>query len=130
LKDEARTAAPAVSLAAVRERCPEKIPTGALYANLIARGLQHGANFRGLVELWRGDKQAMGRVVLPVGLSGDLGDYAAHPALVDACLHVLGAAFLDADGADTVLLPKAIQQVRFFDALRGNCIPTPRLSGR
>ena len=65
------------------------VPTPSFYQFLDAHGLSYGPAFRGIVNLWRGDDEALARVTLPNGLATD--DYLLHPAFLDACLHLYSA---------------------------------------
>lgn len=79
------------SLSTVRARCPHFITGEGLYAQLEQDGLSYGNDFRGIVYVWFGEAEALGRIESP--LAGEqLSAYAAHPALLDSCLQVLSAA--------------------------------------
>ena len=54
------------------------------------QGLEYGAGFRGLKQLWRDGDEALGVVELREALRREAGAYHLHPACWDACLHVLG----------------------------------------
>ena len=74
------------------ERCAEPLPAAPFYERLTAIGLDYGPTFRGVRELWSGEDEAVGLVEIDPGSRP--ADYKAHPALLDACLHVFGAAIL------------------------------------
>ncbi|MDC3985913.1 type I polyketide synthase [Polyangium jinanense] len=83
-----RAEAPArLDLEALRARLEVDAPIATFYAELAARGVQYGPAFQGLVELWRGEDEALGRVLLPEA-AGSPAAYRLHPALLDACLQV------------------------------------------
>ena len=75
----------------VRSRCPEHIDGTAYYERLAAHGLEFGTGFRGVTDVWRRDGEALGRVALPPALLAESTRFGIHPALLDACFHVLGA---------------------------------------
>ena len=56
---------------------------------LRALGNQWGPDFQGLDEVWRRGGEAVARIRLAAGLAGRTGAYRFHPALSDACGHVL-----------------------------------------
>jgi acyl transferase domain-containing protein/acyl carrier protein len=92
--------------AAARERCREAVPVSEFYQRLAGIGLDYGATFRGVRELWRGDDESLGLVEMEGGQLADAATYQAHPALLDACLHVFGAAVASDDSAaDDVYVP-------------------------
>src|SRR5918992_160826 len=82
---------PPFELEAFRSRAEEKIPGEVLYEALGELGLEYGPAFRAVTRVWRSEGEALGRLDLPGGL-GDLDGYRLHPALLDACLHVVAPA--------------------------------------
>ncbi|WP_453844970.1 acyltransferase domain-containing protein [Streptomyces thermogriseus] len=82
----------------------EQVELDGFYEAFAARGLDYGPAFQGLVELWRKDNTAYGRVRLPEGLTTD--GFGIHPALLDAALHTLVSVQEDENTLDgNVLLP-------------------------
>ncbi|HEV2129862.1 MAG TPA: polyketide synthase dehydratase domain-containing protein, partial [Longimicrobiaceae bacterium] len=92
--------ADAASLDEVRARCTEEFRVADLYERLAELGVDYGASFRGLREVWRRDGEALARVALPDETAREAGDYQLHPALLDACVQLLGAAVPGASAAD------------------------------
>jgi acyl transferase domain-containing protein len=92
---------PAPDLNEVHDRCPREIPPAAYYERLRAEGLEYGSRFRGIESLRVGDGEVIGRVRLPEAVAGDADRYGMHPALLDACLQLIGAAFAGNDLAAT-----------------------------
>ncbi len=78
-------------LGPARERCDETISGRQFYASLVARGNTWGPAFQGLSEVRRRDGEAVSEVRVPDSLRADLDRYFAHPAVSDACGHVLTA---------------------------------------
>jgi myxalamid-type polyketide synthase MxaC len=78
-------------LGAFRDRAEEELPGEDLYAVMRDFGLEYGEPFRAVTRVWRSPGEALGRLDLPEGL-GDTGAYRLHPALLDACLHVVAPA--------------------------------------
>jgi acyl transferase domain-containing protein/protein-L-isoaspartate O-methyltransferase/acyl carrier protein len=91
------------ALGAVQERCSERIDAGAYYARLAQLGLEFGPAFQGLTQIWRRDGEALGMIELPATLEADAARYNFHPALLDACFHLLGAP-LPADAGSALLV--------------------------
>ena len=73
------------------------------------QGLEYGAGFRGLKQLWRDGDEALGVVELPEALRREAGSYHLHPACWDACLHVLGGD--EAAEGDSVYVPVCVAAV-------------------
>ena len=98
--------APAVqSPAELAARCGVALPVEGHYEALRLRGLDFGPAFAGVEVLLRGDGEALGRVGLPDIAAQDARAYQIHPALLDACLQVVGALLPDGEGATDTYLP-------------------------
>jgi len=88
------------TVAAIRARCADEHSGAEFYDRLTQRGVQLGPGFQGVRRLWRRDGEALGEVELADHLAGDAAAYRMHPALLDACLHVLIAAVPMPDSGD------------------------------
>jgi acyl transferase domain-containing protein/NAD(P)-dependent dehydrogenase (short-subunit alcohol dehydrogenase family)/phospholipid N-methyltransferase len=90
-----RPAAPppelAESPAEIQARCPETISGEAHYQRLAESGLAFGESLKGVVQLWRRDGEALGRIQPTAAVAAE-GGYLLHPALLDAHLQTLAAA--------------------------------------
>jgi len=75
----------------VQARCPEKISGEAFYRQLAEKGNQWGPCFQGVDQLWRGVDEAVSLVRVPAQLEAGIDAYQFHPAVADACGHVLVA---------------------------------------
>jgi len=73
-------------------RCPVETSAKEFYDSLIELGLNFGDRFRGIARIWRGQNEALGELRLPESIGQEAGTYRIHPALLDACFHLLGAA--------------------------------------
>jgi myxalamid-type polyketide synthase MxaB len=101
--------------AAARERCREAVSVGEFYQRLAGIGLGYGETFRGVRELWRGEDESLGLVELDEARLADVTTYRAHPALLDACLHVFGAAVAsDGPAADDVYVPVGLRRFQLL----------------
>ena len=99
-----------LELPALRARMHDSQPPSQLYASMRAMGLELGPAFQGVRALWRGKGEALSRVELTEA-SGSTAGYLFHPALLDACLHVMVASFQDA-GEDTPWVPVEVERVQ------------------
>ena len=61
------------------------------YTRLFDHGARYGMAFQGIRELARVGKELLARVELPVDVARDARRMQIHPALLDACLQVVGA---------------------------------------
>nr|WP_157527081.1 type I polyketide synthase [Kibdelosporangium sp. MJ126-NF4]CEL12898.1 Malonyl CoA-acyl carrier protein transacylase [Kibdelosporangium sp. MJ126-NF4]CTQ98582.1 Malonyl CoA-acyl carrier protein transacylase (EC 2.3.1.39) [Kibdelosporangium sp. MJ126-NF4] len=86
----------------IRGRCAERLSGKDFYRRLAAGGNDWLPRFQGIAELWRGDGEALARVVCPDSLTSQLADFHFHPALFDACGQAL-TALTDRPGQTFVL---------------------------
>ena len=105
----------------LRARLTEHIPHGETYATMERTGLMYGPSFRGLIESWRAPKEAFGRVRLPDAAGGG-GDYGLHPALLDACFHVMTGAFPEDPDARHTWLPVGVGSMRLHHRPTGEVL--------
>ncbi|HEY4138169.1 MAG TPA: type I polyketide synthase, partial [Casimicrobiaceae bacterium] len=113
--EETRSAAMFGDIAAIRARCTTSIAAEQLYAAVAQRGIVLGERFRGVVELYQGQGEALGKLRAPSEVAAELGRFAVHPALLDAALHVVTAALFDAENLATpgeTYMPIALEQFR------------------
>ncbi|MFB9682485.1 acyltransferase domain-containing protein, partial [Streptosporangium vulgare] len=85
-------------------RGAEPVDVDALYDGLASVGLEYGPVFQGLRAAWRRDGVLYAEVALPA--ERDTTGFRVHPALLDACLHVLAA------DRETAALPFSWRGVR------------------
>ncbi|MCD0451595.1 SDR family NAD(P)-dependent oxidoreductase [Actinocorallia sp. API 0066] len=105
----AETAAVPPSLPAPGRRA-EQVDVRAVYDTLFARGYDYGPAFQGLASATRSG--AAGRTEIHAVVAGPAsGDFALHPALLDAALHPVVAG-LFGDTPDRPLLPFAFEGLR------------------
>ena len=81
-----------------------EMDAGSYYDSLIRLGLEFGERFRGITQIRRGDGEALAETQLPASLANEEGRYLMHPALLDSCFHLLGAALPIEDVQNAYLL--------------------------
>jgi myxalamid-type polyketide synthase MxaB len=64
----------------------------AYYQQLSQQGLNYGVSFQNIKQLWQESDCALGYIELPEDLITQTDNYQLHPALLDACLQIIGAA--------------------------------------
>jgi len=95
---------------------PESIEVTEYYQALHQQGLGYGPYFQGIQALWRGAKGGLGQIQLPQGAEEPT--YVIHPALLDACLQVLGAVTeQQVSQSDDAFLPVAIESFTVYRAV-------------
>ena len=101
-----------VDLAALRARCHTTIDR--IYAEQQFRdqGINYGPDFQALAQLFVGNGEALGHVVLPPTLTATAGDYQLHPVLLDAALCV--ASSLLPEGESDPYLPFGMERMQLY----------------
>jgi polyketide synthase 12 len=101
----------------IRSRCTEEIAGADYYRGLRQSGLEYGPKFQGIERLWRCDGEALGQMRIPAGMESDVEAHQLHPAILDACLQVIGAAVpaeVMAANSGKVFLPVHMDRVRVY----------------
>jgi acyl transferase domain-containing protein len=93
--------------------CEQSIEITAYYQKYKQRGMDYGASFQGIQQLWKGSKQAVGKIKLSPELVEQATDYQLHPALLDAAFQVIGAAMEEID-SDQIYLPVGMKKMRVY----------------
>jgi acyl transferase domain-containing protein/NADPH:quinone reductase-like Zn-dependent oxidoreductase/aryl carrier-like protein len=91
-------------------------PVEPYYDKLDAQGAHYGPAFRGITSIARDGTQVLGRVQLPAGLP--TAGLVLHPALLDACLQLIGLGLPWADdplGSDDICVPVGLAGYRVFE---------------
>jgi acyl carrier protein len=100
-------------VAAVKDQ-PQAMPIGTFYGDLRRVGLEYGAMFANVRDIWFGSPgsgQAIGRVALMPAPDNGAPEPYASAVLLDASLHVFGAALklLDSNGHTGAYVPASMQ---------------------
>jgi myxalamid-type polyketide synthase MxaB len=91
----------------------QEISAETCYWQAQARGLNFGPDFQNIVQVWQGDKEALGHTRLPENLASTAAKYLLHPVLLDACFQVLEAAF-PGKTQTNLYLPTGLVQLTFY----------------
>ena len=112
--------APAASLCDLRAQCPSAVAPPEFYDGFQRRGVQFGDDFHTVLQVWRGEAQAVGEVVLTPASKASISDYRVHPLLLDGCLQVLAAA-LPTDDPAILYLPIGVGSYTVFGDAGAKC---------
>ena len=99
----------------IRRRCPAIVSAPDFYRETHERGLEYGASFQGLTQLWRRDGEAIGQLHLSTDVENEAGAYQVHPAFLDAAFQALAAALPRGDvgqSEGSVFLPVGLDTLR------------------
>ncbi|MEH2207655.1 MAG: SDR family NAD(P)-dependent oxidoreductase [Nostoc sp.] len=84
------------------------------YQQFLQRGVDYGASFRGVKQLWLDSEVVTGEIELPQTCVLETDTYQFHPALLDACFQVLQAKFPQ-DSSKESYVPIAIKRLQVCD---------------
>jgi myxalamid-type polyketide synthase MxaD len=116
----ANAAGVAEDVAAVKHRCGVEETSRDFYREFEARGNHWGPRFQGIARLWRGEREALAELCVPAALEPELDQYRIHPAVLDACLQVLGATVpVEATGNARSFVPVHVDRIVVHGPLRG-----------
>lgn len=106
----------APDLVTLQARCRQQLDSATYYRDLAAQGLEYGPAFQGLTQITYADGIALAQLIAtpPVRMAGEA--YLLHPALLDACFQLLGAAMPRSEVAGRTYLPVAVQRLCFYHA--------------
>jgi acyl transferase domain-containing protein/acyl carrier protein len=108
------------SMARARARCVERVPVADFGRRLADLGLDYGAAFQGVQEVWSGAGEAFGLIEMEAARLPELAAYQAHPTLLEACLGLFWAALpSSAASSGEILVPVGIERVRVIRPLGG-----------
>jgi acyl transferase domain-containing protein/NAD(P)-dependent dehydrogenase (short-subunit alcohol dehydrogenase family)/acyl carrier protein len=104
-----------------RARCTTVVAGETFYRLMCARGNDWGPTFQGTRELYVGVDEACARVEPPASIADDLPRSFFHPAVADACGHVLVAAAEGSalDKRSGALVGRSIEEIRLYRPARG-----------
>lgn len=96
------------------------IEVDAFYETIGAGSLDYGERFRCIRQLWQCRSEILAHLELPPALQEESKRNFIHPALLDACLHVVFAIVHRSDNPRRVYLPYRIDRVQLYSQPVGN----------
>jgi acyl transferase domain-containing protein/acyl carrier protein len=103
------------SIADIQLRCSGKVSGQDYYRQLGDKAIEYGSFFQSVTQLWLDDKSILGELRIPGDLENDFSTWQLHPAVLDGCLQVLGAAVAisaKTSGKQNVFIPIRIAKIR------------------
>jgi acyl transferase domain-containing protein len=120
LQNGNRARVQALSLAALKDRCPKRMTGEQCYERFRQIGFDYGPSFRTLQEIHSGPAGALARLRLPDHLKPAFGAYILHPSLLDGALQTVIGLVGGAEPS-TPYLPFAIDEVELLRPLSQAC---------
>ncbi|MBL4674098.1 MAG: SDR family NAD(P)-dependent oxidoreductase, partial [Arenicella sp.] len=78
-------------------------------------GLDYGLSHRALTEIYQGEGEILGKILLPSEIESSLSDYVLHPSVMDAALQL--SLLIDYDGRDSSIqtsVPFALEEIKII----------------
>ena len=72
--------------------------------------MDYGSSFQGLEQIWRHEREALGKIRLPSELVSEVGEYQLHPVLLNICLQVLEAISHD-ESQQNIYIPVGLERL-------------------
>lgn len=85
-------ASSSVDIEELKKSFTNQLDVSTFYQELADLGVGYGPSFQSLVQIWQGDSEALGEIRLSTEETAGSNKFQIHPALLDACFHLLGAA--------------------------------------
>ncbi len=100
----------------LKAACPAAGDVSTFYQRMTEIGIQQGPAFRGLSQIWHGNSEALGQIILPPENASESHKYQLHPALLDACFQLLDAAIPPETraGSDKLYVPVGLQSLKLY----------------
>lgn len=95
-----------IDVDALLARCPQRIAPADMYA---AYHMNYGPTFQIVEQIWKNREEVLGLIQLPPGLAASVEHYHLHPALLDACGHILAVLMPQGD-----YLPMLVERFQIF----------------
>ena len=104
-----------------RHRCSSELDIESFYAALERNGNHCGSILPGHGPRVGWPDEAVGRVHVPASVVEEMGRYRFHPAVADACSHVL-VATIPTDSTNSAFVGDGVSEVRFHRSPVGNIL--------
>ena len=105
------------SLDEIKLRSSEKISGPDYYRQLSENSIQYGPFFQSVTQLWLDNKSVLGELSISSDPDAAFNNYQLHPAVLDGCLQVLGAAVAveaKRNGKQGIYIPTRIGRIRIL----------------
>jgi acyl transferase domain-containing protein/acyl carrier protein len=106
-----------LTIAKLMERCNRRtLTSGQCYTLFQAMGYEYGPGHQGIEEVYAGDGQVLARLSLPSAVSGTIGQFVLHPALLDSALQASIALMTDGEAIPALkpYLPFALEELEII----------------
>jgi len=110
-----------ISIEQIQARCVHHIEKQTFYNRFQDNGIQYGAYFQGVSEVWGNAEEALSRIELPEASEHERQHYTLHPTLMDGALQTIAGIGTDLKTSKgQPRLPFALEAVEILQPLSAN----------
>lgn len=120
-KREMNLEADHLEITEIRERCHDMLNGASCYQRFRQIGFQYGPSFQGIQELYRGDGEALSKILLPEVVIDSLDLMKLQPSIMDAALQTVTGAMNENNCAHAAFLPFSLGELTIHRALEQEC---------
>jgi len=80
-----------LSIESIKKRCPHHLEANDFYNRFKEVGIAYGPYFKGVVQAWGNDREALGELRLPAQYENEPNQYILHPCIADGALQTIMA---------------------------------------
>ena len=103
-----------IDLAELQNTCNVSMSVTDYYSQFEERGIVYGPMFKTIENIWSCENQSLAEIRIPDSMILETDDYHIHPALLDACFQVFGAA-ISKDKKNETYLPFGIDSINYVN---------------
>ncbi|PCI30762.1 MAG: hypothetical protein COB67_01015 [SAR324 cluster bacterium] len=101
------------SLVDLKSQISDRIDLKEHYRWFKKRGVEYGAHFQSIRQIFSSELQVLGEIEIPVSLQKEVSKNVIHPVILDACLRLAAVTITEESGTD-IFLPTSIKRVTLF----------------
>ena len=120
-----------ISIEKFKERCPRRIDKETIYTECANKGIDYGAYFQVVNQIWYNDDEALGYLNLPPAYGNDLGQYTLHPTLMEGVFQTIAGLAAVASNGNGIhpLILSYIEEVEVLHPLASQGYACVKTSG-
>ena len=110
-----------VNIGSIRNKFHKSLKKQECYEALNNFGINYGASFKVIEELFIGDQEALGVLKLPKEVQNTRKEFLLHPSILDGCFQaIMGVGYSNRED-DVLYLPFAVEEIQIFEEFEEEC---------
>ncbi|MEB3341934.1 SDR family NAD(P)-dependent oxidoreductase [Okeania sp.] len=96
--------------------CSESVEVAKHYQSSEEMGISYGPSFQRIKQLWKGDSQAIAKIILAPEMAATIGEYNIHPVMLDSALQVIFNALpVEDNDSQQTYLPVGVDKLTIYN---------------